>query len=66
MGIDFNPEVVRTLRVPEMPVVFGDATDPEFIAGLPLRGVQWAVAAVPGHQTGLTHEDARLALVHAL
>lgn len=66
MGIDFNLEVVRTLRVPEMPVVLGDAADPESIAGLPLRGVPWAVAAVPEHETGLTHEDARLALVHAL
>jgi voltage-gated potassium channel Kch len=66
LGIDFNPEVVRSLHVPEMPLIFGDATDPEFIAGLPFRGIQWAVAALPEHQTGLTHEDARIALIQAL
>ena len=49
-----------------MPVIYGDATDPEFIGSLPLGRAQWAVSAMPEHQTGLTHEDARIALIQAL
>jgi Trk K+ transport system NAD-binding subunit len=66
LGVDFNPEVIRTLGEQHMAVIYGDATDPEFIGGLPLNAARWAVSAVPEHQTGLTHEDARLALIQAL
>ncbi len=66
LGVDFNPEVLRTWRDPEITVVYGDATDPEFVAGLPLRGAKWAISAVPEHQTGLTHADPRVALIEAL
>ena len=66
LGVDFNPEVVRTWDEPGMQAVYGDATDPEFIGSLPLSGAQWAVSAVPEHQTGLTHEDPRIALTQAL
>jgi Kef-type K+ transport system membrane component KefB len=66
LGIDFNPEVIRSWREPDMPVIYGDATDPEFVGSLPLGGAQWAVSAMPEHQTGLTHEDPRIALIQAL
>jgi Kef-type K+ transport system membrane component KefB len=66
LGIDFNPEVIRSWRAPDMPVIYGDATDPEFVGTLPLGGAQWAVSAVPEHQTGVTHVDPRISLVQAL
>jgi voltage-gated potassium channel Kch len=66
LGVDFNPEVIRAWDDPEVEVVYGDATDPEFIGSLPLGAAQWAVSAVPEHQTGLTHEDPRIALMQAL
>ena len=66
LGVDFNPAVVRQWREEGLDVAFGDATDPELVASLPLDGVRWAVSAVPAHETGVTHEDARLGLIDAL
>ena len=66
LGVDFNPAVVRQWRAAGLDVAFGDVTDPELVAGLPLGGAAWAVAAVPTHDTGVTHEDARLGLLDAL
>jgi Kef-type K+ transport system membrane component KefB len=66
LGIDFNPEVIRTWDEPDIQVIYGDATDPEFTGSLPLGSARWAVSAVPEHQTGVTHEDPRIALIQAL
>jgi len=66
LGVDFNPMAARTARERGMDVLFGDATDPEFLAHLPLDGVQWAVAALPEHATGLMHDDPRRAFVRSL
>jgi Trk K+ transport system NAD-binding subunit len=66
LGIDFNPEVIRTWSEPDIQVIYGDATDPEFTGSLPLRDAKWAISAVPEHHTGLTHDDPRIALIQAL
>src|SRR5690606_33793405 len=66
LGVDFNPEVIRSLSGQDMAVVYGDATDPEFIGSLPLGAVRWVVSAVPQHQTGVTHDEPRVALIQAL
>lgn len=66
LGVDFNPSVVREWQREGLDVAYGDATDPELVASLPLTGVKWVVSGIPEHQTGVTHEDARLALVDAL
>jgi len=66
LGIDFNPAAVRRWREEGFEVLYGDATDPEFIASLPFADVGWAVSAVPEHETGVTRDDSRVALIHAL
>ncbi|WP_244597765.1 cation:proton antiporter [Roseitalea porphyridii] len=66
LGVDFDPDAVRQARARGIPVMFGDATDPEFVAHLPLDGVRWAVSAVPEHDTGITHDDPRRSLMRAL
>jgi voltage-gated potassium channel Kch len=66
LGVDFNPEVIRSLAQQDMAVIYGDATDPEFIGSLPLGSVRWVVSAVPQHQTGVTHDEPRVALIQAL
>jgi len=66
LGIDFNPEVLRQWRSRGLDVVYGDATDPELAAALPLAGARWAVSAVPEHETGITHEDGRIGMIEAL
>jgi Trk K+ transport system NAD-binding subunit len=65
LGVDFSPEAVRNARTQGYDAVFGDATDPEFLAHLPLRRARWLVLAVPEHDTGLTHDDPRHALLRA-
>ncbi|MEO1191570.1 MAG: cation:proton antiporter family protein [Pseudomonadota bacterium] len=65
LGVDFSPEAVRNARKEEHDVVFGDASDPEFLAHLPLRSAKWLVLAVPEQQQGLTHDDPRKALLLA-
>jgi len=66
LGIDFNPAAVRRWREEGFETIYGDATDPEFIASLPIAGVGWAVSAVPEHESGVTRDDSRFALIHAL
>jgi Kef-type K+ transport system membrane component KefB len=66
LGVDFNSEVIRSLGGQDMAVIYGDATDPEFIGSLPLDGARWVVSAVPEHQTGVTHDEPRVALIQAL
>jgi len=65
LGIDFSPEAVRYAREQGYDVIFGDATDPEFVAHLPLQNARWLVLAVPEHDTGLTHDDPRNSLLSA-
>ena len=66
LGVDFNPAAVRHARDQGFDVLFGDSTDPEFLAHLPLSGVRWAISAVPEHDTGITHDDPRRSLIRSL
>ncbi|MCY6380764.1 cation:proton antiporter [Hoeflea prorocentri] len=66
LGIDFNPVAVRRWQEEDFEVIYGDASDPEFIANLKLSGVTWAISAVPESETGITGDDSRVALIHAL
>ncbi|MCV2875244.1 cation:proton antiporter [Rhodobacteraceae bacterium XHP0102] len=63
LGVDFNPRAARRWRELGLEADFGDATDPEFVAELPLRQAQWIVSTVPIHPTGLSHEDTRATLI---
>ncbi len=66
LGVDFDPEVVRHWHAAGHPAIYGDASDPELIASLPLEGAGWVVSAAPAVQGGLTREDHRLALLDGL
>ena len=46
LGVDINPELVRSGGAMEYPVHYGDAEDPEFLASLPLAHTQWVVSTV--------------------
>ncbi|MFP4004188.1 MAG: cation:proton antiporter [Alphaproteobacteria bacterium] len=63
LGVDYNPLVVRRYLSLGLHARFGDATDPEFVARLPLKQVRWVVSTIPIHHTGLSHEDARTTLL---
>ena len=64
--VDFNPGELRRARKAGFPVCFGDASDPAFVADLPLAGVRWVVATMPAHARGVTHDDPRLSLLQSL
>ncbi|MFP4571212.1 cation:proton antiporter [Rhodosalinus sp.] len=63
LGVDFNPSAVRRWGELGLETEFGDATDPEFVAELPLPRAEWIVSTVPIHPTGLSHEDTRTTLI---
>ncbi len=56
LGVDFDPEAVAAWNKQGHPAVFGDAADPEFLKGLPLKEARWVVGAVPPppHPVGAT------------
>lgn len=69
LGVDFDPEALKSWRALGLPAHYGDATDPEFVGHLPLRGVRAVISAVPpGRDSarGLSEADAHPALLHAL
>lgn len=66
LGIDFNPAAVRQWRQLGLHAEFGDASDPEFVAGLDLSRVKWAISTAPEHTAGVIGADANLALLHGL
>ncbi len=66
LGVDFDPEALQNWRGMGFEGRFGDATDPEFTAHLPLADVRAVVAAVPREKGALTEADPQLALLHGL
>ncbi len=63
LGVDFNPLAVRRWRELGLNAEFGDATDSEFIASLPIPEAEWIVSTVPIHPTGLSYEDVQTTLI---
>ena len=47
LGVDFDPEVVRSLRDARLAVRFGDGEDPAFLETLPLHQARWIVSSLP-------------------
>ncbi|GGD08093.1 sodium:proton exchanger [Pyruvatibacter mobilis] len=66
LGVDFDPVAAAAWRKAGLNVVYGDATDPEYVAHLPLGSLTYAVATMPDHSASLTQDDPRLALAAAL
>ncbi len=66
LAVDFNPDVVKRWRQRGFDIIYGDASDMDFIEMLPLQTVQWVICAMPQHDLGVTHEDPRIVLMDAL
>lgn len=66
LGIDFDPEALENWRRLGLEAVYGDATDPDFVAHLDLAKVRAVVSAVPRERGSLTEADPQLALLHGL
>ncbi len=59
LGIDFDPEVTRTAKRRDIPIIFGDAEDPVMVETLPLSSTRWVVSTI-------IDLDLNLALIKAL
>ncbi|MCL4847270.1 MAG: cation:proton antiporter [Acidobacteria bacterium] len=62
LGVDFDPGALRHWREAGIPVVYGDAEDPELFEHLPLDQASWVVSTAPDVDTGrvlLRHLDER-------
>lgn len=66
LGVDFDPDALAAWRRMGMDAIYGDATDPEFVAHLDLANVRAVVSAVPRERGALTEADPQLALLHGL
>lgn len=66
LGVDFDPEALAFWRSMGMDAHFGDATDPEFTAHLPLSNVKAVLGAVSRGRLALTQSDPQMAMVHGL
>jgi Kef-type K+ transport system membrane component KefB/Trk K+ transport system NAD-binding subunit len=51
MGVDFDPEALARWREEGIPVVYGDASDPELFDHVPLGDVSWVVSTAPDIET---------------
>lgn len=51
IGVDFDPQTLARWRAEGLPVLYGDATDPELFEHLPLAGVTWVVSTAPDTET---------------
>jgi Kef-type K+ transport system membrane component KefB len=66
LGVDFNPVAVRRWLKDGLDAVYGDASDPGFIASLPLHTSAWAVSTIPEQNTAINHADGRIVLIQTL
>ena len=47
IGVDFDPETLARWRAEGVPVLYGDASDPELFDHLPLKTASWVVSTAP-------------------
>ena len=51
IGVDFDPQALARWRTESVPVLYGDASDPELFEHLPLEDVKWVVSTAPDIET---------------
>ena len=49
--VDFNPDIINTLRKYRIPCLYGDAYDPEFLDELHLNKVKMVISTIPDFET---------------
>lgn len=63
LGIDFNPSAIKNWNYLGLDTEYGDITDAEFVADLPMKNTQWIVSTISHYHTGVSFEDARRTIV---
>jgi Kef-type K+ transport system membrane component KefB len=54
IGVDFDPEALARWRAEGLPVVYGDAADPDLFDHVPLEHTDWIVSTAPDLETSRT------------
>jgi Kef-type K+ transport system membrane component KefB len=57
LGVDWDPRSVRSDAWGDVPVIYGDADDPELAEQLPLDGVLWVISTLRTRDANLTLID---------
>ena len=66
LAVDFNPEQVKKWKSYGYDAIYGDASDPDFFHVIPLKNVNWVIAALPQHNIGVMYEDPRSVILQSL
>lgn len=66
LGVDFDPSSVKEAQRNGIPAIYGDASDPEFPAFLPLDHAHSVILCIPHAVTGPMIIDTRRSLTRAL
>ncbi len=67
LGADFSPPALAAWRAMGFEGAYGDVTDPEFLAHLPIDGVRWVVSTVREPvSAGVNQPDGRAVMIQAL
>lgn len=66
LAIDYDPSQVKDWQERGLDATYGDATDPEFLAELPLESAQWVISTLTHHGPDITAIDPRLTLIRTL
>ena len=61
--VDFNPDALAEAKILGVPFIYGDVTDAEFVAELPMNYTKWIVSTIPTHHLGLAIDDTRKTIV---
>jgi len=54
VGVDFDPQALEYWRKQGVPVLYGDAEDPEILERLPVTRTRWVLGAMPDRQSNLS------------
>lgn len=50
VGVDFDPQILRYWREQNVPVLYGDMSDPDLLEHLPIRRTRWVLATAPDRE----------------
>lgn len=66
LAVDFDPSAVDKWKERGFNAIYGDVSDPEFLAELPLGSAKWVISTVAHHGPDMTALDPRRTLIRSL
>ncbi|MFN3388984.1 MAG: cation:proton antiporter [Allosphingosinicella sp.] len=66
LAVDYDPAAVEKWQERGLDAVYGDVSDPEYLAELPLEAAKWVISTVSHHGPDVTALDPRRTLLRTL